>query len=130
IEGVIFIERSTNVTVSNNSVQANLSYAIWFRNSNNTVITNNRVNGGGVNGYSNWDQGIVLDSSLNFQIIGNNVTLEAVGIQLCPGQLSVDEALRCGSSHSGSVWRRRWRWTPTPPSMIVITSGENSSATK
>ena len=82
IEGVIFIERSTNVTVSNNSVQANLSYAIWFRNSNNTVITNNRVNGGGVNGYSNWDQGIVLDSSLNFQIIGNNVTLEAVGIHL------------------------------------------------
>ncbi|TMI42602.1 hypothetical protein E6H21_00105 [Candidatus Bathyarchaeota archaeon] len=82
IEGVIFFERSTNVTVSDNSVQANLSYAIWFRNSNNTIVTNNRVTGGGVNGYSNWDQGIVLESSPIFQIIGNNVTLEAVGIHL------------------------------------------------
>jgi len=82
IEGVIFVERSTNVTVSNNSVQASLSYAIWFRNSNSTIVTNNRVTGGGVNGYSNWDQGIVLESSPIFQIIGNNVTLEAVGIRI------------------------------------------------
>jgi len=82
IEGVVLIERSTNFTVSSNTVRGSISYAIWFRNSNNSIISNNQVTGGGVNGYSNFDQGIVLESSNNVQVFENNVTLEAIGIHL------------------------------------------------
>jgi parallel beta-helix repeat protein len=81
-QGVIFIERSRNFTVSGNIVQGGISYAIWFRTSNSSVISNNRVTGGGVNGYSNFDQGIVLESSNNNQVFENNVTLEAIGIRV------------------------------------------------
>jgi len=82
IEGGLDVSKSTNLTILNNTIQGNISYGISLGNSNSTVISENRVIGGGVNGYLTDDQGIVLGSSSKVQIFGNNVTLEAIGIHL------------------------------------------------
>src|SRR6266704_4216976 len=82
IEGGLDVSKSTNLTILNNTIQGNISYGISLGNSNSTVISENRVVGGGVNGYLTDDQGIVLESSSKVQIFGNNVTLEAIGIHL------------------------------------------------
>src|SRR5205807_6493771 len=75
---------SLGLQIINNSVHCNLCYSILLTATNDSLVQENRVSGGGVaNGYSNWYQGIVLvGGSRNDQIIGNNVTLEAVGIRL------------------------------------------------
>jgi len=82
IEGGLDVSKSTNLTILNNTIQGNISYGISLGNSNSTVISENRVIGGGVNGYLTDDQGIVLESSSKVEIFGNNVTLEAIGIHL------------------------------------------------
>ena len=82
IEGGLDVSKSMNLTILNNTIRGNISYGISLGNSNSTVISENRVIGGGVNGYLTDDQGIVLGSSSKVQIFGNNVTLEAIGIHL------------------------------------------------
>ena len=82
IEGGLDVSKSMNLTILNNTIRGNISYGIALGNSNSTVISENRVIGGGVNGYLTDDQGIVLGSSSKVQIFGNNVTLEAIGIHL------------------------------------------------
>ena len=84
IEGVLVGSYSLGLQIMNNSVHCNLCYSILLTATNDSLVQENRVSGGGVaNGYSNWYQGIVLvGGSRNDQIIGNNVTLEAVGIRL------------------------------------------------
>jgi len=82
IEGGLDVSKSTNLTILNNTIQGNISYGISLGNSNDTVVSENRVIGGGVNGYLTDDQGIVLGSSSKVQVFGNNVTLEAIGIHL------------------------------------------------
>ena len=82
IEGGLDVSKSMNLTILNNTIRGNISYGISLGNSNSTVISENRVIGGGVNGYLTDDQGIVLESSSKVEIFGNNVTLEAIGIHL------------------------------------------------
>ncbi len=49
IEGGLDVSKSTNLTILNNTIQGNISYGISLGNSNSTVISENRVIGGGVN---------------------------------------------------------------------------------
>src|SRR5260370_31965557 len=91
--GVLDVQYGIGLRVLNNTVHCNICYAIALFDTNNSLIQRNRVSGGGIsNGYSNWDQGIVLQgASTNAQILANNVTQEQTGIRLSgPTTVSVD----------------------------------------
>lgn len=84
INGVLSLSYISGLQILNNTVHCNICYAVSLDHTNNTVISENRVSGGGTtNGYQNWDQGIVIYGPVNnLQVTSNNVTQEAVGIRL------------------------------------------------
>jgi parallel beta-helix repeat protein len=92
----IYLEDSSNSSVSGNDVNANIEYGIWLNESSGNVLSGNSIAGNSF--------GVYLEDSLNNSVSGNSVTGSSYGVYLYHSSSNILSENNVTTNYVYGIW--------------------------